>query len=55
MKHFVVHIAGRVAVERLLRLLAGLHQYLLVAILFRLLTRRMPSPTDRGGKKRYNV
>ena len=55
MKHFLVHIAGRGAVERLLRLLAGLHQHLLVAILFRLLIRRMPSPADRGGKKRYNV
>ncbi len=55
MKHFLVHVAGRSAVERLLRLLAGLHLHLLVAILFRLLTRRMPSATDRGGRKRYNV
>ncbi|MDP6829672.1 MAG: hypothetical protein QF512_01780 [Alphaproteobacteria bacterium] len=55
MKHFLVHIAGRGAVERLLRLLAGLHLHLLVAVLFRVLTRRMPSATDRGGRKRYNV
>ncbi len=55
MKHFLVHIVGRGAVERLIRLLAGLHQRLLVAIFFRILTRRMPSPTDKGGHKRYNV
>ena len=41
--------------ERLVRLMAGLHQHFIVAILFRLLTRRMPSVADTGGTKRYTV
>ncbi|MBT3370207.1 MAG: hypothetical protein HOA08_10605 [Rhodospirillaceae bacterium] len=55
MKHFLVHVAGRGVMERLVRLMAGLHQHFIVAILFRLLTRRMPSDADQGGHKRYHV
>ncbi len=55
MKHFLVHVAGRGVMERLVRLMAGLHQHFIVAILFRLLTRRMPSAADTGGTKRYTV
>jgi hypothetical protein len=55
MKHFLVHVAGRGVMERLVRLMAGLHQHLVVAILFRILSRRMPSAADQGGAKRYHV
>ena len=55
MKHFLVHVAGRGVMERLVRLMAGLHQHFIVAILFRMLTRRMPSAADQGGAKRYHV
>ncbi len=52
---FLVHVLARSVVERLLRLLAGWSLHSLVAILFRLLTRRMPGPHDHGGPKRYSV
>ena len=51
-KKFLVHVLARSVVERLLRLLAGWSLHSLVAILFRLLTRRMPGPHDHGGPKR---
>jgi hypothetical protein len=54
-KHFLVHVLARSVVERVLRLLAGWRLHSLVAILFRLLTRRMPGPHDHGGLKRYSV
>ncbi len=38
-----------------MRLLAGHRQHVLVALLFRILTRRMPNPNHRGGKVRYRV
>ena len=55
MKKFLVHVIARSAAERLLRLLAGYRQHVLVAVLFRILTRRMPGPHDQGGSKRYHV
>jgi hypothetical protein len=54
-KHFLVHVLARSVVERVLRLLAGWRLHSLVAILFRLLTRRMRGPHDHGGLKRYSV
>ena len=55
MKKFLVHVIARSAAEQLLRLLAGYRQHVLVAVLFRILTRRMPGPHDQGGSKRYHV
>ncbi len=54
-KKFLVRMSARSVVERVLRLLAAKRLHTLVAILFRLLTRRMPGPHDHGGPKRYNV
>ena len=55
MKKFLIHVVARSIVERLLRLLAGYRLHAVVAILFRVLTRRMPGPHDHGGGKRYHV